>query len=427
MLFYLVTGELPFTGSNPSLILKNVIEGNRPNVSELAPDIAPTLADVIERLMATSPEGRFNTASEVAESLVTVLDDASIRPDDRAWSVEAFLADPDTYTERLETHVQRTVLARGKASLEDGDALSALRLFNRLLAMDEGNEEVLELVASLHHEPESRRRPVTFGLGLAAFVLVAGVLVTWFAGPLAVSSRPDETPSDASPDIASPSDDRPSEPEPLASPEPEPATPTPAVASPEPEAPTEPVARVDTPRPAPRPVPRPPRPEPVAVAEDARPMPNRIDLQPTLQIVPNRPGTLRVVSNMAADIYQGDRRLGSTRSALQLEPGAHVLEIRSDVVKPFELRVEVAPGESVERIVQLEARPATVRFASVFSDACDVTLDGVRVGTLGSLGRELSVPRPQQHGHAVKLQCPDSPPWDHVWSSVVIPDQVLQP
>ena len=156
-------------------------------------------------------------------------------------------------------------------------------------------------------------------------------------------------------------------------------------------------------------------------------MPNRVDLQPGLQIVPNRPATLRVVSNMAADIYQGDRRLGSTRTPLELEPGAHVLEVRSDVVKPFELRVEVAPGESVERIVQLEARPATVRFATVFDDACAVTLDGASVGSLGDLGRELSVPRPQQHGHTIQLACPDKPLWKHVWSSVVIPDQVLQP
>jgi len=30
LLFYLVTGSFPFSGSNPSLILKNIIEGNRP-------------------------------------------------------------------------------------------------------------------------------------------------------------------------------------------------------------------------------------------------------------------------------------------------------------------------------------------------------------------------------------------------------------
>ncbi len=444
MLFYLVTGELPFTGSNPSLILKNVIEGNRPNVAELAPDIAPTLADVIERLMATSPEGRFNTAAEVAESLITVLDDASIRPDDREWTVDAFLADPDTYTERLDTHVQRTVLARGKESLEAGDALSALRLFNRLLAMDEDNEEVLELVASLHHEPESRRRPVTFGLGLAAVVLVAGALATWFAGPLAISGDPSDPDVAVQPDPAN-TTDLANDPAPTVEPaERPPEAPVPPgsdptdlerdpdptvpgadriVAPPEPEGTPEPVVPDPQPRPDPAPVP-----EPVAAPVPApRPMPTRIDLQPTLQVVPNKPATLRVVSNMAADIYQGDRRLGSTRSSLELEPGAHVLEIRSDVVKPFELRVEVAPGESVERIVQLEARPATVRFASVFPDACAVTLDGVQVGTLGQLGRELSVPRPQQHGHAVQLACPDKPAWDHVWSSVVIPDQVLQP
>ncbi|MCB9676850.1 MAG: serine/threonine protein kinase [Alphaproteobacteria bacterium] len=418
VLFYLVTGELPFSGSNPSLILKNVIEGNRPNVAELAPAISPTLADAIERLMATSPEGRFNTAAEVSEALMAVLSDVGIATDDPAWCIQAWLAEPDAFEKRLQEHVSRVVLATGKALLADGDALGALRHFNRLLALDEENEEVLELVASLHVEPEKPRRPVTFGLGLAAVVLTAGALVMWFVRPprtdaasdpdavLAVHEpRPDALPEPAPDPVAAPA-----LPDPTPQPEPSPrdpeTRPTP-VAAPVPAPP---------PRPTPRPRPPPqPAPAPLALVE------------PAPVVLPSGPATLRVVSNMAADIYQQGRKLGNTRAPLELQPGAYVLEIRSDVVKPYELRIELGPGESLEKVVNLEARPAPVRFAASFPDACTVSLNGASLGTLGALGHRIEVPRPNQHGHVVQVACPDAEVFEHVWSDVVFPDQVIGP
>ncbi|MEZ4319701.1 MAG: serine/threonine-protein kinase [Myxococcota bacterium] len=434
VLFYLVTGHLPFGGSNPSLILKNVIEGNRPNVAELAPEISPTLADVIERLMSTSPEGRFNTATEVVEALVVVLSEVSIEPDDPEWCVANYLRDPDAFEQRLLRHVSDVVLTTGKRRLEDGDALGALRQFNRLLALDEGNEEVLELVASLHVEPERPRRQVGFGLGIAGAVLVVCALALWFVRPTLATDPtppgpiPGDDPTEAvvtppEPEVVpdSPVPDPPVEPEPTSAPVPD----EPAV-DPEPRVP-EPVVSEPAPaRPAPRPTPAPTEPRRPPVLESP-PLPGLRVTETPAEVVPSGPATLRVVSNMAADIYQQGRKLGSTRMPLELQPGAYVLEIRSDVVKPYELRVELGPGESLERNVNLEARPAEVRFASRFSEECSVTLDGMPAGTVGSLGRKLDVPRPNQHGHALKVACPGEPDFDHVWSGVVLPGQVISP
>jgi len=74
LLYHLVTGHLPFSGSNPSLILKNIIEGNRPNVAELAPTMSASLADLIERCMQVDREQRFNSASEVVRQVRGWLD-----------------------------------------------------------------------------------------------------------------------------------------------------------------------------------------------------------------------------------------------------------------------------------------------------------------------------------------------------------------
>ncbi len=113
VLFYLVTGHLPFSGSNPSLILKNVIEGNRPNVSDLTPTMSASLADVIERLMATSPDDRYVTASDVERHLSACLVEARIEPSDPSWRLQAFLDEPEAYEARLEAHLREVLVAEG--------------------------------------------------------------------------------------------------------------------------------------------------------------------------------------------------------------------------------------------------------------------------------------------------------------------------
>ena len=69
VLFHAVSGELPFTGSNPSVILRNIFEGNRADVQEVAPDTSPELADAVERLLQTEPADRFQTAGELCQAL----------------------------------------------------------------------------------------------------------------------------------------------------------------------------------------------------------------------------------------------------------------------------------------------------------------------------------------------------------------------
>jgi serine/threonine protein kinase len=48
LLFHSLTGQLPFSGNNPSIVLRNVIEGNRPDVLDLAPEISGTLGNLVD-------------------------------------------------------------------------------------------------------------------------------------------------------------------------------------------------------------------------------------------------------------------------------------------------------------------------------------------------------------------------------------------
>jgi len=58
LLYLMVTGDLPFRGGNPSIVLKGIIEGRYEDPIDRTPDIHPQLAHVIDRCLATIPEER---------------------------------------------------------------------------------------------------------------------------------------------------------------------------------------------------------------------------------------------------------------------------------------------------------------------------------------------------------------------------------
>ena len=68
-LYHLLAGEVPFTGGTPvSRALRRVTENARP-ISELCPDLPTGLSEVVGRLLAREPKGRFPSALAAAEAL----------------------------------------------------------------------------------------------------------------------------------------------------------------------------------------------------------------------------------------------------------------------------------------------------------------------------------------------------------------------
>lgn len=401
MLFFLVTCELPFSGSNPSLVLKNVIEGQRPSVAELAPDMSATLADVVERLMAPSPDDRFADADEVGRALESALAEANVDPDEPRWALSAWLEDPEGYEQRLQEHLRQVLLLRGRKHLDAGDHLDALRLFNRLLSMDEDHAEVLELVQRLHGR--ARRRPTAGILGVvavAALLLLGGGWLLWSesGAPEPAPGALTEGPRDpvAAPLVAPPPAAARAEPEPPP-PEPQPAQPEPPAVVEAPPAP----ARATRPPPRPAPAAAPPSTDDDAVASIGE----AADLRPE----PMARLLLRSRSELLGDIYIDDRKLGQTRDPQPIEvpAGSYEVVVKSRYVQPIRFRVEVEPGELFERTLDLRAVPGQIEFRPEdYAASCVVHLDGQPVGTVGALDPpRVLVVDPPNRPCAVAVEC----------------------
>lgn len=73
LLFQLLSGTLPFTGSNPLEVALQHVEQPLPSLHTLAPDVPPALDLVIQQALERDPKRRFQSAGEVARAFECVL------------------------------------------------------------------------------------------------------------------------------------------------------------------------------------------------------------------------------------------------------------------------------------------------------------------------------------------------------------------
>lgn len=407
LLFFLTSGHLPFAGSNPSLILKNIIEGNRPQLAELAPSASASLCDVVERLLQIDREERFDDARQVAEALQATLAEVRIDPTTPRWSLSAWLEDPDAYARALDHDLRDVLLDEGRRLLEAGDAIAALRLLNRLLAIDEDNPEVLELIQGLHvEEPRRRRGPiilVAVAVLLAASAFFVIGLVT-DAIPIPSLSAPPTEPVETRLEVVEP-------------------PPVDAVVAPTPTpVDTDVPARSgandsDTPRATPT-----ARPDPPRTSADPKPSPPLAALPPgsitPVVIEPislNLPKTgyleVRVPRILGTVYVDGQPEGWKTNSPdpLELTPGNHTVTVRNPLARDRTFDVTVAAGETVRREVTLDLLPVAVTVPDDWGGECAVQIDGTPRGTLSELGFGFDLPRAPGATYAVDLVCKGDP------------------
>ncbi len=423
VLFHAVSGELPFTGSNPSVILRNIIEGNRPDVGEVAPDSSPALADVIERLLQTDSSNRYQSAQEVEEVLEATLGQVGITIDDPTWSLRRLITEPEPYRLELERHLAVALLERGRQHLDNNEHLLALRSFNRLLAIDPDNEEVLALVQSLHTgSGATPGRKVSFA-SLAVLVAALGLGAYWLLGPGApapVVPPPDDPVIEAADPLSDPDDPWPAFTQPADLP--------PAFGSPLPTpedlvALAQGAADGSASPPAGRgsgggeqavgPRPIGPSTQPAGVGRIYEPT-DIPRVTSASQVAKEEFGSLRVILEFPgwADIYLDGELLGrtGTTETPEVPPGKHHLVLKNHLCKDWEQDISVAPNEQeVISNVRMIPLPATVNIAQTIPDECLVVLDGSPLGTAGQMGRQFSLPEPRI-AHEVVFRCPAAEP-----------------
>jgi len=68
-LFRLLTGKIPFTGSNPLQVLSQRLQRDAPSVLTVCDDVPQAVADIVQKMTMRDPDERYQTPAEVAAAL----------------------------------------------------------------------------------------------------------------------------------------------------------------------------------------------------------------------------------------------------------------------------------------------------------------------------------------------------------------------
>lgn len=375
VLFHAITGHVPFAGSNASVILRNIIEGNRPEVLELAPHASPGIAAVVDRLLQARAEDRYPTAADAHAALGACLAEVGLAPENPLVSLRGYLVNPQAATEALDAHLRQKLLEVGKDRLARKEQLGALQLFNRLLAIDEENAEVITLIQSLHQGPDTRRRPrwLAFVAAVAVLLSVAGGWAWWATRQVVTLPPAAKGHVDAAQvvDVVAPApadrDEVSEQVEAVASVEP---------VTTERRAPR--VVRLAEPRVAPEPA-------PVAADEPAKVL---IDLKDDAW------ANVRVDGQEVGKIRRGRASdwVATKDRPLVLTPGTHEIELLNNASEPWRKTVNVVAGQRLELPVQLTKLKATVMIDAKIPGECNFAVDGVPYGTVDGMKRHVDIP-----------------------------------
>lgn len=369
VLFHAVTGHVPYSGGNTSVILKNIIDGNRPDVLELAPAASPGFAAVVDKLLQSRPEDRYLNAEETRLALLATLAEVELTLDHPSLQVANYLLNPEGCALQLRQHLEPVLLRKGKERLAAGDHLGALQLLNRLLALDENNAEVLELIQGLHQPAVREHAPRKWVALLACTLGLVGALGVWWlraSSPAELAAHPPA----AVPEIAAvaslPSSAAPS-----------------LVAQPAPVTPSTPPGQ-------------PPRSIPLPLAPRRLSEPAAAALTPVVAspLVAAAPvdASLVVVSMTSADVWLDGKLIGKTRtgpvadwvasskSPHTIAPGPHSLTLKYRNAEDWVQEFIATPGQQVRFTPVLKRLPVTFMINSAVPHECSFTVGGVRYG-----------------------------------------------
>jgi serine/threonine-protein kinase len=179
VLYFLAVGRLPFTGRNPHQVLKRIVDGEVADPLRVRPALGAPLRAIILKALARDPNDRYASASELESALTAFL--ASVGVDDPDAELVAYLADPDGHAAALRNRVLARLLERGRRAVAVKDRATAVECFDRVLAIDEGNTEVLQLLERLGRGD----RRVVYAGGVAVLVgAVALAAILWPSAPV---------------------------------------------------------------------------------------------------------------------------------------------------------------------------------------------------------------------------------------------------
>ena len=189
ILYWLATGQLPFTGNNPHQVLRRILEGSYPDPQMVNPEVGMNLCRIIKKSLAQNPEDRYASAPAMQTALRAEVTELGL--DDVGAELKACFEDPPKYIEAIKQRVVRHLETTTEKLLTAKKHRQCLENLDRLLALDPQHGRAHEILSRLQRRSQWHRISGLAGLGAGGLALLAGIF--WFLWPLMapIDSIPD--------------------------------------------------------------------------------------------------------------------------------------------------------------------------------------------------------------------------------------------
>lgn len=180
VLYWLVTGQLPFDGANAPQVLRKVLEGDFEDPETREPRVGKRLAEVIRNCLAHNPDDRYPSVIPVRNELQAIVASIGIKEPDE--DIKKYFKAPEAYREEFEATVVEKLMALAREAQRERNVPKAIGLFNRILAYEPDNREVQRLLDQLCRQARWRR--------IAPWAVACIVMVAAVSGWLATRPEP---------------------------------------------------------------------------------------------------------------------------------------------------------------------------------------------------------------------------------------------
>jgi Protein kinase domain len=173
LLYWLITGALPFSGSNTQATLKRILEGTYEDPRTACPAASDDLLAILARCLARDPADRYGGAQPLEAALAEYLEGLGLSDIDSV--LIAFFADPQSGREAVRDRLMTVLLDQAEAEAKAGRIPRGLRRVDQALALapdDVRGRSLLGRLQASERKRMARRRLLRVAVG-ASVVVVA--------------------------------------------------------------------------------------------------------------------------------------------------------------------------------------------------------------------------------------------------------------
>jgi len=148
LLYYVVTGVLPFMGNSPHTLLQKILTGDYEGARIVKPTVGKPLSKIIDKALARNPDERYQSAGKLQAALAEHL--KVMETDPPARGLREWVKDPKGYEKRLRNQIIKTLLKRAEENMTALKRARAIDDLNRILSMVPDHKEARVLLEKLN-------------------------------------------------------------------------------------------------------------------------------------------------------------------------------------------------------------------------------------------------------------------------------------